>query len=281
MSHPALGRYLDALRDQTPLVHCMTNFVAMNSTANLMLAIGASPAMLHAQEEAPAFTELAQALSINIGTISPPWAESMLACAEVAGLHSTPWVLDPVAVGATRYRQTLCEALLARAPWVIRANVSEVLALAGLESKGRGVDADPAAQNAEHAAVTLARQQGCVVAMTGERDFVTDGARHARVSGGHFLMPRVTTLGCGLSAIVAAFVAASPDDRFEATVAALASFALAGREAGERAKGPGSFQVELLDALYRLTPDALSNQTHWEVVAQPSGAAGSDAGAQP
>lgn len=259
MSLPPLGRYLSALQTATPLVHCMTNYVAMNSTANLVLALGASPAMLHALEEAPDFTSISNALSINIGTISPHWAEAMLACANVARDQKTPWVLDPVAVGATAYRQTLCAELLTFSPTVIRANVSEVLALSGLESKGRGVDAAPDAQNADAAAIALAQRHGCVVAMTGEQDFVTDGTRHARISGGHHLMPRVTTLGCGLSAIAAAFVAATPNAPFEASIAALTSFALAGQQAGNLAKGPGSFQVALLDALYQLTPQALSH----------------------
>ncbi|MFI0473596.1 hydroxyethylthiazole kinase [Halomonas sp. HMF6819] len=258
MTLPPLGNYLGALRESTPLVHCMTNFVAMNSSANLVLAVGASPAMIHAIEEAPAFTELAGALSINIGTISPSWAEAMLACADVAKRRSIPWVLDPVAVGATAYRRALCEQLLALEPTVIRANASEVLALAGLESQGRGVDAAVTAHDAEAAAVALAQRQRCVVAMTGERDVVTDGTRLLHIDGGHALMPRVTTLGCGLSAIVAGFLATSPNAALEASTAALAAFAEAGREAGERARGPGSFQVELIDALYRLTPEALS-----------------------
>ncbi|WP_447894874.1 hydroxyethylthiazole kinase [Vreelandella sp. GE22] len=268
MTLPPLGRYLSALHDATPLVHCMTNFVAMNSTANLVLAIGASPAMLHAQEEAPEFTAIADALSINIGTISPHWAASMMACAEVARRQTTPWVLDPVAVGATAYRQRLCEELLALEPTVIRANASEILALCGLESRGRGVDAAANVQQADDAAIALAQRHGCVVAMTGEQDFITDGTQHARVTGGHALMPRVTTLGCGLSAIVAGFVAATPEEPFKASVAALAGFALAGSRAGKKASGPGSFQVELLDALYQLTPDTLSRQGLWENVDQ-------------
>ncbi|WP_447554966.1 hydroxyethylthiazole kinase [Vreelandella sp. EE22] len=270
MNLPPLGAYLSALQGMTPLVHCMTNFVAMNSSANLLLAIGASPAMLHAKEEAPAFTAIANALSINIGTISPHWAEAMLLCAETARQRGIPWVLDPVAVGATAYRQALCEKLLAHGPSVIRANASEVLALGGLENQGRGVDAAPDTQDADDAAIALARQYDCIVAMTGKQDFITDGTRHARVSGGHALMPRVTTLGCGLSAIVAGFVAATPEDPFQASVAALSSFALAGSRAGKKAQGPGSFQVELLDALYQLTPDALSRQARWETVLQES-----------
>ncbi|BBI70618.2 hydroxyethylthiazole kinase [Vreelandella aquamarina] len=196
---------LATLRESTPLVHCMTNYVAMNSTANLLLATGASPAMLHAPEEVAEFTAIAGALSINIGTLSTPWAESMQLAARTAKETGTPWVLDPVAVGATAFRQQVCTALLAHRPNVIRANASEVMALTGLASQGRGVDATTTTEDAAQAAIKLAQQQCCIVAMTGETDFITNGTHHYRLTGGHALMPRVTTLGCGLSALVAGF----------------------------------------------------------------------------
>ncbi|WP_404376573.1 hydroxyethylthiazole kinase [Vreelandella aquamarina] len=266
MTHPPLGDMLATLRGTTPLVHCITNYVAMNSTANLLLATGASPAMLHAPEEVAEFTAIAGALSINIGTISTPWAESMQLAARTANATGTPWVLDPVAVGATAFRQQVCTALLAYRPSVIRANASEVMALAGLASQGRGVDATASTDEAQQAAIDLARQQRCIVAMTGETDFVTDGTLHYRLTGGHPLMPRVTTLGCGVSALVAAFVAANQAHPLPATLAALACFSIAGSRAGEQASGPGSFQVALLDALYALTPNDLSSLSQLEAL---------------
>lgn len=253
-----LGNYLETLRAVTPLVHCMTNYVAMNSTANLLLATGASPAMLHAPEEVAEFTAISSGLSINIGTISAHWADAMLVATATAHEHGVPWVLDPVAVGATRYRQTLCAQLLVAKPSVIRGNASEILALNGLASQGRGVDSTAATEQVMDAAIALAQQYGCIVAMTGESDWVTDGTQHYRINGGHPLMPRVTTLGCGLSALVASFVAANREAPLGATAAALACFAVAGERAGNSAQGPGSFQVALLDALYQLTPDDLT-----------------------
>lgn len=261
-----LGDYLETLRSVTPLVHCMTNYVAMNSTANLLLATGASPAMLHAPEEVAEFTAISAGLSINIGTISSHWADAMLTATATAHQHAIPWVLDPVAVGATRYRQTLCAKLLAAKPSVIRGNASEILALNGLASQGRGVDATAATDQAVDAAIALAQQHGCIVAMTGESDWVTDGTQHYRINGGHLLMPRVTTLGCGLSALVAAFVAANREAPLAATTAALACFAVAGERAGSNAQGPGSFQVALLDALYQLTPDDLTTHAQLEAI---------------
>lgn len=266
MTYPPLGDMLAALRESTPLVHCMTNYVAMNSTANLLLATGASPAMLHAAEEVAEFTTMADALSINIGTLSAPWAESMQLAARTADTTDTPWVLDPVAVGATEFRQRVCQALLSHRPSVIRANASEVMALAGLASQGRGVDATATTDDATHAAMTLAQRQRCIVAMTGETDVITDGIHHVRLSGGHPLMPHVTTLGCGLSALVAGFVAANREHPLAATLAALACFGIAGHRAGQQAKGPGSFQVAFLDALYQLTPADLSSQSQVETL---------------
>lgn len=266
MPLPPLGDYLETLRTVTPLVHCMTNYVAMNSTANVLLATGASPAMLHAPEEVAEFTAISAGLSINIGTISSHWADAMLTATATASQHAIPWVLDPVAVGATRYRQTLCEKLLATQPSVIRGNASEILALNGLTSQGRGVDSTAATEQAEEAAVALAQQHGCIVAMTGKTDWVTDGKEHYRISGGHPLMPRVTTLGCGLSALVTAFVATHRENPLAATAAALGCFAIAGERAGNAAQGPGSFQVALLDALYQLTPNDLTTHTQWEAI---------------
>jgi hydroxyethylthiazole kinase len=178
--------------------------------------------------------------------------------------HTIPWVLDPVAVGATRYRQTLCSQLLAAKPSVIRGNASEILALSGLASQGRGVDATASTGQAMDAAIALAQQHGCIVAMTGESDWLTDGTQQYCIEGGHPLMPRVTTLGCGLSALVTGFVAANRDDPLGATAAALGCFAVAGKQAGSRAQGPGSFQVALLDTLYHLSPDDLTTHAQLE-----------------
>ncbi|WP_372614104.1 hydroxyethylthiazole kinase [Halomonas sp.] len=256
--------HLARVRETSPLVHNITNHVAMNSMANVLLAIGASPAMVHAREEAPEFTALAGALTINIGTLSPHWVEAMEASALAAGETGRPWVLDPVAVGATRYRRETGGRLLALSPDVIRGNASEIIALAGQAGGGRGVDSTDPAEAALDAARRLAMQTGGVVAVTGEVDLVTDGRRLAHVRGGHPLMPKVTTLGCALTGVVAAFLAGE-ERHFEATVAALASYAVAGELAGEVARGPGSFAVAFLDALYHLDAEALAERARLEV----------------
>jgi hydroxyethylthiazole kinase len=166
-----------------------------------------------------------------------------------------PWVLDPVAVGATAFCRDLGARLLALSPTILRGNASEILALSGAAAAGKGADAADPVAAAEAAAGALARRHGAVVAVTGPVDFVTDGVRAARVSNGHPTMPLVTALGCSLTGIMAAF--AVGQDRFEAAVSALAYFGLAGEVAGASASGPGSFQVAFLDALHAITPDDL------------------------
>jgi len=256
--------HLAGVRRHTPLIHNITNLVAMNTMANVLLAIGASPAMVHAREEAAEFTAIADALTVNIGTLSPHWVEAMIEAAEAARLVGKPWVLDPVAVGATAYRRETGARLLERLPTVIRGNASEIIALEAGGAGGRGVDSSDPAEAAEQAAIRLARRIGCVVAVTGEVDLVTDGRRLARVHGGHALMPRVTTLGCALTGVVAAFLVGA-DDPFAATVAALACYAAAGEIAGETARGPGSFAVAFLDALYALDDKALNCRLRLEI----------------
>lgn len=247
------GHYLAQMRRRAPLVQNITNHVAMNVMANILLAIGASPAMNHAHEEMAEFAAIADALSVNIGTLDPYWVVSMEMAAQVMGAAGKPWVLDPVAVGATRLRRDAGARLMALRPTVIRGNASEIIALAGAEAAGKGADTADAVSDAEEAAQRLAGQTGGVVAVTGEVDYITDGDHAYRVAGGHALMPRVTVLGCSLTGVVAAFAVDQPP--LEATVAALASYAVAGELAAQAASGPASFQVGFIDALFALTPE--------------------------
>ena len=247
------GNYLATMRRTGPLVQNITNYVAMNVMANVMLAAGASPAMVHAREEVGEFAGFTPGLTINIGTLSGPWVEAMLVAATVAQERGVPWVLDPVAAGATGFRRGTAAKLVALKPAVVRGNASEIMALAGDAGRGKGVDAADGVEAAEDAARRLAGVTGGVVAVTGPVDYITDGARAWRVANGHAMMPLITALGCSLTGIVGAFVVGQPVA--EATVAALAYYGLAGEVAARVAKGPGSFQVAFLDALYALTPE--------------------------
>lgn len=227
----------------------------MNIAANVTLAAGASPAMIHAPEEVADFAPIAGALTINIGTISTPWANSMKAAAVAANAVEVPWVLDPVAHFATPYRARAAQDLLALKPTIVRGNASEIIALAGGASFGKGADSGDNVTDAHSSAQALARECDCVVAVSGPVDFITDGARSARITGGCDLMPKVTALGCSLTALVGAYAAVAPS--LEATLAAFVHFAEAGDRAGAKAQGPGSFSVAFLDALHTLQPGDL------------------------
>ncbi|TBC18369.1 hydroxyethylthiazole kinase [Rhizobium ruizarguesonis] len=251
------GAMLNVMREKPPLVQCITNYVAMNIAANVLLASGASPAMVHAAEEAGEFAGIASAVTINIGTLSTQWIDGMQAAAKAATSAGKPWVLDPVAHYATAFRRNAVADLLALRPTIIRGNASEIIALAGGESRGQGVDSRDPVEQAEGSARWLAERQQSVVAVTGAVDFVTDGERAVRIEGGSALMPQVTALGCSLTCLVGAFAATAPEDIFGATVAALATFAIAGEEAALGAAGPGSFSWRFLDALAALDAETL------------------------
>jgi hydroxyethylthiazole kinase len=240
-----------ALSSAAPLVHCLTNTVVQTLTANALLAVGAAPAMVDEPLEAEGFAAVASAVLVNVGTVHRRTAEAMRLAARAAADAGTPWVLDPVAVGGLAFRTDLAAELLGSRPAVVRGNASEVLALTGTGSGGRGVDSTATADDALDAAVALAGRTGGVVAVSGAVDVVTDGSRTVRVGGGSALLTRTTGAGCALGALVAAYVAVS--DPFTGTVAAHAHVALAAEAAASAAAGPGTFAPLWLDALDAVT----------------------------
>ena len=225
----ACAHALERFRERRPHVHCITNAVAQNVTANVLLAAGATPSMTVAPREIADFVGFADALLVNLGTMDPGREEA--AQIAVAAIDGKPWALDPVFVQASPARLALATALLEHAPTLVRANEPERAALPSLE--------------------------GQLVAVTGQRDVVTDGSRAVAVANGTAMATRVTAMGCALTALAAGFLAAN-DDFFAATVAAHAFFGLAGERAAAMAEGPGSFAAALLDALANVTPDDLA-----------------------
>jgi len=237
----------------------LTNIVVANFTANVLLATGASPAMVDNPAEAGPFATIAGGVLINVGTPYADTAEAMQEAVRGAREGATPWVLDPVAAGALEWRTTLAHALIrAHPPDILRGNASEVMALAG-GAGGRGVEATDSVDASSQTAVGLARNLGTVVAVSGEVDHLTDGDRVVRVGNGHPWLTKVTGAGCALGALMAAFAAVVPD-RLVAASAATATLTVAADRASERAQGPGSFAVALLDELSALTPDRLSHE---------------------
>lgn len=257
---PTPGAMLETLRLERPLVQCITNYVAMNVAANVLLAAGASPAMVHAQDEAGEFAAIASALTINIGTLSPEWIKGMQVAAKAARAANRPWVLDPVAHFATSLRREATKDLLSLSPDVVRGNASEIIALGGGAGRGQGVDSGDGVAEAEDAARQIARNHTTIVAVTGAVDFVTDGNRGVRIEGGSALMPQVTALGCSLTCLVGAFAALRPRNLLEATTAALALFSVAGERASQKADGPGSFGWRFLDELAAVDGKTLDAQ---------------------
>ena len=257
------GELLERLRATRPLVQNITNFVSMDTAANALLALGASPAMVHSIEESADFTARADALVVNTGTLSPPFLEGGESAANAAHMLGRPWVIDPVGVGGGKFRNEAVLRLLRHRPAVIRGNASEIMGIArvaGLNAQAaapRGVDAAHTTDEAAATARLVARHHLCVVAATGAVDLITDGARVVRLANGHVLMTRVTALGCALSAVVAAFCAVG-EDAFEASVSALAVYGVAGEMAAEQASRPGSYRVAFMDMLDAVSPADLN-----------------------
>lgn len=253
------------IRAESPLVHNITNYVVMNNTANGLLALGASPIMAHAEGELEELLGLASALVLNIGTLSESWGASMLWAARYAARRGLPVIVDPVGAGASKMRTELALELLGAAGkrLIVRGNASEIMALYGEEGRTRGVDSGSAVHEALGAARSLALGRGCVVVVSGERDMITDGAATWFVHGGSPLMTRVTGLGCTASALVGA-CAGVADSLLAAGVAGMAVMSAAGAIAEAYSAGPGSLQLNFLDALYNLSEKDLREQIRLE-----------------
>jgi hydroxyethylthiazole kinase len=253
LSSEAVWRDVQAIRRQVPLVHNITNFVAMEFTANALLALGASPVMAHAVEEVREIVGISQALVINIGTLSEPWIRAMREALLEASRRKLPVVLDPVGAGASRLRtRTVRELLELGTPTVIRGNASEILALATDEQKTRGVDSVATSEQAHDVARSLSARHGCVVSVSGAVDLVLQGSRELRVGNGTPLMTRVTAMGCAASALTGAFLACNPSP-LEAAAHAMAVMGIAGELAARRTQGPGTLPPHFLDALHLLS----------------------------
>ncbi len=248
------------IREQAPLIHNITNYVVMNPTANALLALGASPVMAHAEEEVAEMVQIAAALVINVGTLSPLWVRAMHKAALEALKLNTPVVLDPVGAGATPYRtRTLHELLAAAGTNIIRGNASEIRALALAGATTKGVDSTAAAEEALQAARKLSLAHRCTLCVSGSVDYIVSDKQIIRVLNGDPLMTRVTGLGCTASAFCGAFAAVNPST-ITAAVHAMAVMGIAGEIAAEHSCGPGSLQMHFLDALYNLTYEQIADK---------------------
>ncbi len=263
-----------ALREKSPLVHNITNYVTVNDCANMVLACGASPIMADDREEAAEITALCAGLNINIGTLNSRTVESMLISGKKANELGRPAVLDPVGAGASRLRRETALRLLREVRFAaVRGNVSEIRALALGSGAARGVDADDGiTEEGLDGVVALAkafsRSTGAVAAITGAIDVVADGETAFCIRNGHPMMSRVTGTGCQLSALTASFLAANPDRPLLAAAAAVCAMGLAGEIAHERLSprdGNASYRNYIIDAVYNMTPEQLEEGARYEM----------------
>ncbi|MFP2768844.1 hydroxyethylthiazole kinase [Oceanisphaera sp. KMM 10153] len=260
MNTQTITAALNAVREQKPLVLNITNYVVMNNTANGLLAIGASPIMAHSRDELAEMMAFSGALVVNIGTPDRIWIERMLFAVELANFHCKPVVLDPVGCGASSLRTETSRRIAETANClIIRGNASEIIALAGAgagaetAANNKGVDALDASEAAVEAARYLVRHYGSSVVISGEADIIVTKDGEIRLYNGHVMMPFVTGMGCTLSALTGAFAAVGDTTG----LAAAAVLGVAGEIAAEQSAGPGSLQLNLLDALYRLDAETL------------------------
>jgi hydroxyethylthiazole kinase len=241
------------IREESPLVHNITNYVVMNTTANALLAAGASPVMAHAIEEVEEMVGIARSLVINIGTLSQAWISSMERAAQAARRRGIPIVLDPVGAGATILRTETAHKIMADAsPTIIRGNASEILALYRTGGTTKGVDSLHKTGDALEAAAGLSKKYNCVVSISGETDIITDGNKIIKIFNGHPMMPKVTGLGCTASALSGAFAAVNPLPLL-AAAHAMALMGIAGEIAAGKSAGPGSLQLHFIDTLFLIS----------------------------
>jgi hydroxyethylthiazole kinase len=267
------------IREQRPLVHVVTNFVIMNQTANALLAIGASPTMSWAGEDAQYLSKISDSLCINIGTPVNDRIDVMASLMLFAQDVGKPVVLDPVGSGAGDYRTRIAKKIFAIAPdKIIRGNASEVCSLVDQNYTTRGIENNVARSEAKKILMGHGRVNGetdqiveapsglgsilelasCLI-VSGAKDMVFDKKGGVTLENGSSLMNAVTGTGCILSAITAAFYAVS-DDGLEAAIAACAIAGIAGELAAQKAGGPGTFMAHFLDALYNMDEKTLETR---------------------
>lgn len=255
-----LVRDLNLIREKSPLIHNITNYVVMNNTANALLSIGASPVMAHAIDEVGEMVNIASALVINIGTLDADWVKAMLIAGKAAQKKQIPVIFDPVGAGATSYRTKVCQQILEECkPSIIRGNASEIMALVNSNVKTKGVDSMSSSDSALDSAKTLAKDTGSVVVISGQTDYITNGNTTETVSNGNTLMARVTGMGCTATAIVAAFASVNPN-MLDAATHGMAVMGISGELAAAKSQGNGSMQIHFLDELFNLDESKLRNK---------------------
>lgn len=267
-----LGEIIAENRKRKPLIHCISNHVAANDCANILLACGASAIMADDPDEVEEVTAMCDGLVLNMGTPSPRKLAALLRAGQEANRLGHPVVLDPVGVGSSAFRRQAAAELLDMLHFsAIRGNATEIATLVSGAEAHRGVDTDIeglfSPEAAEKNAALLARRTGAVVILTGDTDIISDGECLYRVHNGHPMMRTVTGSGCQLSALLGAYMTANPHRPMPAALAGVCAMGLAGELAHERLSpldGNASYRNYIIDAIYNLTPEALEKGAKYE-----------------
>lgn len=263
-----IANSLEQVRKMNPLVHNITNVVVTNFTANGLLALGASPVMAYAKEEVAEMAKIAGALVLNIGTLNSIEIDAMLIAAESANANDVPVIFDPVGAGATKFRTETAKKIVKSVKIsVVRGNAAEIANVLGEDWTIRGVDAGEGNGDVASLARRAAQEFGSIVAITGKEDFISDGDKTYVVRNGHSLLTKVTGTGCLLSSVVGAFVAVDKNT-IQACISALVSYGVAAEIAAAQteANGPGSFQIEFLNQLAKVSSDDMIKHGSVEIV---------------
>lgn len=247
-----LQHYLQQVKERGPLVEAITNYVTITDCANILLSAGASPAMCESADEAYDFTKLAQAVYINIGSLTKEQELAILQSVKAAAEVDIPVVLDPVGCGAIPRRIDFINKLRSFGKIsIVKGNIGEIKTLAGAETQVKGVDSLDDGEDAAEVCEQLAKDWKCIVVATGKRDIITDGKQTATVDNGSEMFTKITGAGCMLGALLAGFSGASPKALFEANLTGLITMGIAGEKAAKLKRGhlPGSFRSYLMDEI--------------------------------
>ncbi len=245
-----VSKLTQRIRDEQPLIHCITNNVVANFQANGLLALGASPVMADALEEVAEMSAAASCTVLNIGTLKKESIEAMILAGKSANTQGNPVVLDPVGAGATAFRKQAVFRILNEVDvTLIRCNAGELMAIAKVDWQAKGVDAGTGKATIETVAKKIASDFSCLVAVTGPVDYVTDGVHSAVISGGDPMMSRVTGMGCLLSAVTGAFLVVADNRHLDAVVSGLTFYKDTGEHTAAISEGPGDFAMKFLNLL--------------------------------
>lgn len=245
-------------------MHHITNWVTIYGCAAVTRAFGALPVMAHAGDESDEMVTHAQALVLNIGTLTPELVDSMISAGTKANALDIPIVLDVVGAGATELRTDACRKILASVHAdIVKGNAGEIGTLAGLAAEVRGVESISLAGDPAEAATQLAAETSGIVVITGGEDIIADGTRVLLATNGHPRMGEVVGTGCIAASAIGCF-AAVEGDHLTAAAAALAVYGMAGEIAAEEAAGPGTFLACLIDAVAALDEETVQTRTQIE-----------------